>query len=403
MGKFTDTQYKKTVDKLVDSAKNILKNPYYFFSDQKSTKVTYYHINKEKSTLDESSSLHNATIGKSSAFRYNKINDFFLFGIERINLNVSIGEVGTEADPIEGEAIILPKTIIPVTGDLFTISYIEEPIIFRVTSVNFDTLDNGANLYKIEYKIFDNRQSIIDDLERQVIESYEFIVNNVGSDFNAIIKSSSYKLIENLESLLENLCNYYKDMFFKDSLQTFVYTYNGLKFHDPYMIEFCIRNKVFSLGKEYTFVTQQVALPTTFNIDYVKSIFYAIEEKDINKVGNKIFSGMTRIEDVTSLFYYKSEDYYLVDYNKRLLPTSMVQIFDTELIENIKNHQYFDESDDRFIYNLLISYMNDDEEYIKTNVLACIHKFDITDNKDSFYGLIFSMYIIEKFIQSLLS
>ena len=404
MGKFTDTQYKKTMDTLVESVKSVINNPYYLFTDQKGTKVDYYALNRERSTLDQDSKLHNSTTGNASGFRYNKINDFFLFGFEKVTLNIEVGEVGTEADPIEGDCIVLPNTIEPADGDCFVIRYLKEPLLFRVNKVDLDTLDNGSNIYKISYKIFDNTDQTLEEIEAQVIDTYEFIVKNVGTQFKCSIKSADYKLIEALESLLDETIDYYKRMFFKDSVQTFVYNHNGNNFYDPYLIEFCIRNKIFSYGSNYSYITQQIYLPTSFGIDYKKSLFYSIEERDNKNVSSRIYSGMTRIEDLTSLFFYKGVDYYQVDYcQQNVLPTSRVQIFDSDLIDRIKNNELYDENDKKAIYNLLISYMSNNEDYLKSNILAYVKSFNIEDNKDCFYGLIFAIYVIERFIENGLS
>lgn len=404
MGKFTDTQYKNTMDTLFEGVKTVINNPYYLFTDQKGLKVNYYAINRERSTLDSDSKMHNATTGKVSAFRYNKIKDFYLFGFEKVTLNIEVGDVGTEADPIEGDCIILPKTIEPADGDCFVVTSFKEPLLFRVNKVDIDTLDTGSNIYKISYKIFDNTDQTLEEIEAQVIDTYEFIVKNVGTQFKCLIKSADYALIGSLETLLDEVIGYYKRMFFKDSVQTFVYNHNGENFYDPYLIEFCIRNKVFSYGSEYTYLTQQVYLPTTFAIDYRKSLFYSIEERDTQNVSTRIYSGMTRIEDLTSLFYYKGTDYYLVDYcQQNVLPSSRVQIFDMDLIDRIKNNSPYDDYDKKAIYNLLIHYMNSNDDYLKSNTLACVKSFNIEDNRDCFYGLMFAIFVIERFIENSLS
>lgn len=403
MGKFTDTRYKKTMDSLVESTQKVLNNPYYLFTEQTGTKVDYYRVNREKTTLDEDSRLHMSTVGDTSAFRYNLIKDMYIFGFEKVTLNIDIGDVGTEADPIEGEAIILPKTIIPMDGDCFVVTYLKEPLLFRVNAVNQDTLDNGSNVYKISYKLFGSDKCLLEDLKKQVVEEYEFSASNVGTDFTAVIKSSDYKLIESLEALLQEVSDYFKRMFFKDSLQTFVYSYDGKYFYDPYMIEFCIRNKIFSYGSEYSYITQQCYLPTTFALDYSKSIFYSIEQRDPKNMSKRIFSGMSKIDDIYSLFYYKGTEYYMVDYcQNNVMPTSRVQIFPSELLENIKNNTYFDLDTEEYMYNLLIAYMNEDTDYLKTKVLECIKTLNIQDNKNCFYGLVFSMYVIQKFIENML-
>ena len=103
MGKFTDTKYTNTIDSLVSATKSKINNPYYIFSDKKPTKVTYYSQNIEKSTLDEASGLYEAHLGGQSPFKYNKISDFIIYGIEKIATDYDLNDNnGIEANDITG-------------------------------------------------------------------------------------------------------------------------------------------------------------------------------------------------------------------------------------------------------------------------------------------------------------
>ena len=182
MGKFSDTKYVSTIDNLVDSTKNKLNNPYYIFNDKKPTKVTYFAQDIEKSTLDEASGLYESNMGDGSPFKFNKIKDFIMYGLDRIAADYDLNDNGIESNPITGEAVILPNTITPRPGDYFHIGYIKEKNLFIVNSVSIDTLDSGANIYKIEYALCAENRSI-ESIEKQVDDSFNFVVNNSGTDF----------------------------------------------------------------------------------------------------------------------------------------------------------------------------------------------------------------------------
>ena len=243
MGKFSDTKYVKTIDSLVDATKDKIKNPYYIFSDKKPTKVTYYAQNIEKSTLDESSGLYGAHIGTDSPFKFNKIKNFLLYGLAKINVDYDVGEFGTESNAINGDCIILPNTITPRPGDFFSITYVKETILFKVNGVNYDTLDTGANIYSIEYSL--DRTEDIDKIEDQVEKSFNFLVNNVGTDFKTVIQDCDYNIIDQLEALVENLIVQFSNIFFDPRLQTFIFNHDGWLMYDPFLIEFFKRNDAF--------------------------------------------------------------------------------------------------------------------------------------------------------------
>ena len=66
MGKFINTQYYDTVDTIVQLNNDLVQNPFYLFNDKKCTKVKYYNINFEKTTLDPASKLSYTDLGEES-------------------------------------------------------------------------------------------------------------------------------------------------------------------------------------------------------------------------------------------------------------------------------------------------------------------------------------------------
>ena len=253
MGNFINTNYNKTIDNLVEGAKSRLNNPFYIYGDRKPTIVTYYNINHNASTLDKGSSTLYDDIGQNSSLRFNKIENFHLYGIEKININLDIGEYGLES-PIEGEALILPNTIVPVPGDMFIINHvIDKPYLFMVTGIGIDTLYTGANFYKISYKLTRTDMDALTSLETvQTIKRFTYKAGNVGTTLTPLIESNQAELIDKIEDNIDTLLNYYMNLFYKNSVQNFILEYQHMYLYDPYLIEFMIRNKLFALsGNNY--------------------------------------------------------------------------------------------------------------------------------------------------------
>ena len=119
--------------------------------------------------------------------------------------------------------IVLPNTWTPYSGDYFTYKHAGKNWLYKVTSVSFDTIDNGNNIWKFEASC-DNYG--IEQIEKQVVENYNMIINNVGTSFNAIIKEENYNAIDKLDGILTSLKDYYIALFYNDRLQTF--TYKGI-------------------------------------------------------------------------------------------------------------------------------------------------------------------------------
>ncbi len=394
MGKFTDVKY---VDSLVSATKSKLNNPYYKFSDQRPTKVTYYSQNIEQSTLDEASGLHGSHIGNDSPFTFNKITNFLIYGIERISTEYDVGDFGTESAPVTGNAVILPNTITPRPGDFFCIDYVKEKLLFKVNGSSIDTLDTGSNLYKIEYGLEYTGTTSIDNIEAKVKKTYKFIVNNVGTDFKAVIEDCEYELIEKLEALTDDLITCFEDVFFDSKLQTFVFNHDGWHMYDPFMIEFLIRNSVLSSGDGYKFVSHAASTHKTFAMDYNKTFFRSLEDKDINNINFRFTATADLITDPNSLFVTRMNDYYSIKYIDNNPLKTRLQVFDPEVIDKIKKNEYFTE-DRKKHYNLWVSYFNNDTDFIRDNLIDSIRAIDYQDNLEYFYAIPISIFIIKRYM-----
>lgn len=397
-GKFINTEHRDNIDHLVDGLKVILQNPYYKWNDKSGTAVQYFNQNKEATTLDQSTKLYYADIGLDSPIKYNVIEDMIIYGIEQIAISMENDEFGPQSSEISGEAIILPNTIIPYVGDYFKIIYAKEDLLFRVIDVTPDTLENGANIYKIQYKLESSRiDSIIE--EENIEDRYNMVVNNLGTGYNAIIRNESYNLIKELDKVLFNLRTYYKSIFYKERVQTFIYLYNGQRFYDPYMIEFLKENKILSGSEDYIYLVQQMKLSSMFPMNYSRSFFKCLEDKDLRRLRCYEHRGVAEyISDPLSIFQTRLENYYEVqhvipDYNFGILPC-----FKDDLINAIEENKLLEGNDS--IYNIIIKFFHNEKINQKDiDDLDCI---DYSDNIIIFYAIPCIIYCIEIFVKSLL-
>ena len=400
-GKFTDTKYVKTIDSLVDATKDKIRNPYYVFTDKKPTKVTYYAQNIEKSTIDEASGLYGSHLGVDSPIKFNKITDFLLYGVSRININLDSGDFGVEGEDITGdEVLVLPDTIIPRPGDFFAIDYLEEGVLFKVTGVNTDTLNTGANIYAINY-ILDKTDSI-DQIEAKVVKKFNFIVNNVGTDFKTVIRDCDHDLIERIEALIEGLIVKFNDIFFDPKLQTFIINYDGWLMYDPFLIEFMIRNGILKFGSEYIYVHHAMATNRTFSMDYMRTFFHALENKG-EEIRCSLYASADMIQDPNSLFATRLEDYYWIRHIDSSTNKTRIRLFDMDIIEHIKSNTYYERGNSKETYNLWIAYFNNDNNFINGNMVELVKNMNYMENIDVFYMLPITIFILEEFVRSLVT
>lgn len=398
-GKFINTTHTDNINTLVDNVKTIINNPYYVWANSKPTIVDYYNMNRKMSTLDEGFKNINSDLGKDSPIWFNIVRDFYLYGIERIQIQIEDGEFGAESGDISGEAFILPNTIIPYAGDMFVIKYIKEKFFFRVTGVSHDTLENGSNMYKITYKL-ESSENHLKDI--RIKDRYRMVVNNIGTDFNAVIREESYDLIERLEALLYKLKTYYTNIFYSSRVQAFIYKFNHKRFYDPYMTEFLMNNSLLSGAEDYVYITQQLPLRSNFPVQYDRSFFRCLELEDFKHMRKYTYKGIGRyIDNDLTIFGTRMEDYFEMDYSFTQAEGGLhgvLQCFREELFEGIESGKTYDGND--AIYNIIIKYAtgqdidDQDVEFID---------FDIYNNITLFYAIPCIIFCLEGSIKRMMA
>lgn len=400
MGTFANTKrYENTVVSLSDGMKDRLKNPYYAFTDKKPIIVDYYNRHIHKSTLDESSKLQEDLIGRKSPARYNLIKNASIFGNGiRIEQSVEIGEVGLESSPIELEFYILPDTFIPYQEDFLVIPHSGKNHLYKVTQVTPDTLENGANFYKINIKYW--TELTISDINKQVVETYEMVVNYVGTGYKSVIKSKEYELIENLDDILYRLFKYYNAIFFKEKVQCYVcFKHTEAYFYDPYLFEFIIKNNVFTNTGSFVYIGQPIELPGTFGFRYDKTFFRALEEGDINYFKSHATCAR-KITQPFTLFTSRPEDYYYIDYEEPGFYDEQMSVIDPDLITAIKNNQLYDLDNNKAFYNIIIKYFNNSK--ITMCDISTFERLNDLNSEYLYYTIPMVMFIIEKNIKNML-
>lgn len=399
MGTFSNSTYTNTIQSLVSAIESKIQNPYYKFSDKKPTEVIYWKQNREKSTLDESTSLNYSHVGEDSPIRFNQINGFYIYGVDKITLDYDLTDFGIESSEITGEAVLLPNTIVPLPGDFFKIVQITEDVLFKVNKVTPDTLDNGSNMYKIEYKLELVNQ--YENILKQVVATYQFVMENVGTDFSCFITSESYDTGVQLSELQQHLIDAYQ-IFFDPGVQTFVFEYNGTKMYDPYLIEFLIRNKVLSAAETYFFVHHATAISRTFSYEYSKTFFAMLEDTSIFDLNKAIKQACAiKIEDPNSLFVTRLEDYYKIDYFKNYTYVTRFNPIDPDIMIHIKNGTYYEDNHALAPFNTWIAYFTGDSENLNANMLDIIRNTDYYDTKEFYYLIPICIYILGKAINDI--
>ena len=402
---FTNTTYKQTVNKIATAQQERLNNPYYKFSDKKPTLVTYWNINDKMTTLDEGKRDNYSQLGSKSPLRYNKVNNFILYGLPMFPVNMQLSEYGVESNSIEGEALILPKTIIPFNDDYFTISYLTQPYIFRVNNVSIDTLENGYNCYIIQFHL-DNTLNTYQEFLNTInlVKTYNFKIENVGTNLTPILTDTDSEIIELLEEIYNTFRSYYINLFYRPNIQTFVYGYDDMFIYDPYLIEFIIRNGLFAIEDDkYMYITQAVHKPSTFSIEYDKSIFRDVEKRNNLLHTNSCYP--VPVHDPNSLLMCRMENYHELSIHLKNSFNDPINWLNNKLFDRITDNRLYNEEDTaepKLYRNIIINFMNQEDNFTINQVqLDSLLNLNLNYSKDLFYEIPILMYIIQWYINNL--
>ena len=398
-GRFSNTQYSDTMNSLLGTMKKALNNNYYKYSDKPPTPVEYFHINKDASMIDEGTQSVYNTVGDDSPFLYNRITNMIILGLDQMAITYNNDEYGLKSEPIEGEFIILPNIIIPYEDDQFIITYDKNKVIFKVTHVDPDTLENGANAYRIQF-----RQSTAtrEDLMKQVVEDFELIISNIGTNFNPVLKSSMVEYIRGMDTLITDLKLYYKQIFYNKRVQTFTFKYLESNFYDPYLIEFIRRNNLMDGDGEYIYIQHQTQLEPMFPMNYRKTMFNFLEQKDVRHVDAYRHRGAGKlITNKFDIFYSRMEEYYEMyyDYLEDYEFIKQVPCFRDEFIDHVMKAEIFEVR--LTFYNVILKYLYDRD--ITIDDLDSIEKINYENNPTLFYAIPCIIYCLEKSINKMMA
>lgn len=384
----------KRINNLVDSYKAKLDSPYNIYINKSPVPVEWYNQCKEHTSMDEATREVWSHVGAESPVRFNLIHDAVVYGMPQMNINWTVGDFGLSSDDISGDTIVLPNTWIPYPNDYFSIQHIDHDLLFKVTNVTEDTFPNGANYYRVEFS-YDKSSS--NAIKKQVVQEFRMILDNVGTEYNVIVKEDIYATVDKMDSIIMSLQNYYIQCFFKESLQTFVYNHDGANFYDPYMIEFLKRNSILENTGGFVYVNHELPLSATFSMDYAKTVFRCFELKDYSRGFNNRCVGKL-IECAASIFYARSAEYYEIKYSNMQFAKS-IDIMDGVLIDNIaRNNAAYTGTE--MYKNIIVKFFND-ESYTDSEIKS-LETMDVLDNKDCFYYIPMVIFSISYNLQELL-
>lgn len=418
--------------------------------------VTYYHIDETTSTADNGTETFDKVLGKNSPFRYNKIENFPIYGLKELIPTKEEIDMGLMDMSLDGEVIILPNTIKPNAYDYFVyrMDNIDTFLTFRINDFEFSTVKSNS-YYKLDISIKDiNDSDTLDKLEKQVSSYMTAVIDNIGTQDKCIIEKDVYKDIQSIEKIIHYLMEQYVDTFWNKKYNSFIYKPESSEYmiYDPYITEFIKKNSLVDLQDNVYIVLVNYDTRPDMRGSYNKSIYRNIENQDITKLFNMIRCPITfPTKDTNPFYYYGEETPFTLELEPDILgKNDKDELFyvPKELIRRIKGNQIilagetpiideedYNEDDDglienvstenepsnqiedifeepvgtnlRVYWNLIITYLN------KSNCFHLLEDSDITledlttleieKNQENYIYLPIIVYIMGKYLKFLMN
>lgn len=282
MAFFVDEQ--KMVEENIFKYENRLNSQISRFLDKSPVFVTYYHINVNETTVDDGYRDIESIIGARSPLRFQKIENFPIYGLEPVILAIQDSDQGLDTE-YSSECVILPNTIKPLQNDFFMIHHVKESFIFRVTEVQYDSI-RPDNFYKIGFRFEWLDDDKVEEMNNQVEEKFSCILQNIGSENNCIIKEEYKTRLDEIDAMYNDMVNTYKSIFYNERYNCFLgETGAGYKLYDPLQVVFFNKHKMLNNKSDYsTIVLNEGYNDNKRKLKYEKSIYRFFERREIKLI-----------------------------------------------------------------------------------------------------------------------
>jgi len=249
--------------------------------------VTYYSVNIVMSRTDVGTGGIQQEIGEDSPLRFNKITNFPIYGIPDLRPDIDYDETGMDVNMDISDLTLLPNTIKPRSCDYILVKLPQtKQYLFRVNMFRYNTIQSN-DFYTCEAdikKIGDNLEELID---KQVVETYDTIFENIGTQDKCFLRSDDTKSVIEIASIIKELREYYMNIFYNKETNSMVLygtqEYPDIWYYDYYIAKFINESNLFydNYSDNALLLTYNDLVPLNFDYQFKRTLYYAVMTKDV--------------------------------------------------------------------------------------------------------------------------
>lgn len=294
------TIFNTETSQFVQSAANILAEnkvgQYSKYLDSNPIMVTYYSVNLAMSRADIGTGKIYDELGKSSPLRYNKIKNFPVYHLSNLQPNILFEDGHFNAEIDINDITILPNTVKPKPNDFLLVELPNSPrLLFRVNEFRIASIQSN-DFYQISADLRADTEEGIKNIEMLVVETYECIFENIGTQNNCFIRSEDLAKAIDIDKVITELTELYKTMYYNPTTSDYIYTevYPGPNtwnvydselyrhYYDIYLTKFLNDSMIFSTNdySSTSALTMDDIIPKDFEYRFRQTLWYTILTRD---------------------------------------------------------------------------------------------------------------------------
>lgn len=340
MGNLLNIEKSKYVTSQIAYHHKIKLGQYSKFLNKNLVYVTYLSKNTTMCRTDVGTGGIQSEIGKDSPLRFNKILDFPIFNLPEMIPELEVDEItGSDITLELNDVVSLPNTIHPTPSDYIIIDFPgRKKCLFRINSVAYNSIES-KDFYRLSMDIYMIAETIADILKAvnpQIVETYQTIYENIGTQDKCIVRVSDYEKAAQLDSIMSELRSFYMSDYYDIATNSFVLHNNddckGFWFYDYMTSKFINESKIFfdNYSDKCIVPTYNDNVPRNVESIFMKTLWYAVLTRDIK-----------RLNEFT--YYYQAEIGYRVSsFNTMGIKCNGVQFYiGDSKSSNESLHEYF--------------------------------------------------------------
>ena len=197
------------------------------------TLVRYWNINDSQTSTSLGMGTAYQILGPDSPLRYDEIDNMILISFTPLNPEEKQTSTTTVRNyGLNGEAFIIPGTVMPKENDFFIVKHINMNHLFRVTQVTQDGLNTDGS-YRINYELFSTNPKEIENIRRQTVGNFVMDLQTIGGeDLTPVIGKEDHELRSRLIKMVNDMVENYVSRFYDRTHNCFILHLNGRSLFD---------------------------------------------------------------------------------------------------------------------------------------------------------------------------